>query len=230
MFSVLAIGSLQVIAPRGPLVCRLAGKRDHPDRTLAAEAEPIWFEVYRAIWWKRIWANRSSCVDKPGGGGLWVQPDRGAKTGWLHHWGQLDFQLLPESYSASSYRRLEEPSVDRAGQPRPRAFTVKSDAPGRRIEEALAFAQANPMKVRISNSGPGGSGMFQPALLGSKTGIQFTHVPYGGGNPAAVPQPAACGSDDGEPGRVGTLSGRQTPDPGHCLDQSRRPVPDVPTI
>ena len=66
------------------------------------------------------------------------------------------------------------------------ALRSRSTAPWKTIKEALDFAKANPMKMRVANSGPGAIWHVAAALLGSKTGVQFTHVPYGGANPAAV--------------------------------------------
>lgn len=62
------------------------------------------------------------------------------------------------------------------------------------------------MKMRVSNSGPGAIWHVAAALLGSKVGVQFTHVPYGGANPAAV---ALAGghveATTASPAEVGTL-------------------------
>jgi tripartite-type tricarboxylate transporter receptor subunit TctC len=48
------------------------------------------------------------------------------------------------------------------------------------FKELLEFAKANPGKVKIGNSGFGAIGHQAAALVAYKTGIQVTHVPYGG--------------------------------------------------
>ena len=112
------------------------------------------------------------------------------------------------------------------------AFTVKIDAPWKTIEEALAFAKVNPMKMRISNSGPGAIWHVAAALLGSKAGVQCTHVPYGGANPAAL---ALAGghveATTASPAEVGTLvKGGKLRILAIASDKRDPLFPDVPTF
>lgn len=145
-------------------------------------------------------------VNKAGGGGLVGFNQIAAAKPDGYTIGINSTSQLLQKYSASSYSDWRNLSPIALVNLDPAAFTVKVDSPWKTIEEALAFAKANPMKVRISNSGPGAIWHVSAALLGSKTGIQFTHVPYGGGNPAAV---AAAGghveATTVSPAEVGTL-------------------------
>jgi tripartite-type tricarboxylate transporter receptor subunit TctC len=125
-------------------------------------------------------------VNKPGGGGLVGFNQIAAAKPDGYTIGINSTSQILQKYSASSYVDWRNLSPIALVNLDPAAFTVKSDSPWKTIEEALAYAKANPMKVRISNSGPGAIWHVSAALLGSKTGVQFTHVPYGGGNPAAV--------------------------------------------
>jgi tripartite-type tricarboxylate transporter receptor subunit TctC len=125
-------------------------------------------------------------VNKPGGGGLvgfnaiaTAKPD-GYTLGI-----NTNSQIL-QKYSASSYLDWRAFTPIALHNYDPASFTVKTDAPWKTIREALDYAKANPMKVRVANSGPGAMMHVAAALLGNKAGVQFTHVPYPGGNPAAV--------------------------------------------
>lgn len=68
----------------------------------------------------------------------------------------------------------------------PAAITVKADAPWKTIEEFLAYAKANPGKVRIGNSGTGAIWHIAMAALETKLGTKFNHIPYDGANPAVT--------------------------------------------
>ncbi len=125
-------------------------------------------------------------VNKLGGGGLVgfntiavAKPDG-------YTFGITTISQILQKYSASSYLDWRVFSPIALHNYDPAAFSVKVDAPWKTIEEGLAYAKANPMKMRVGNSGPGAMMHVAAALLGNKAGVQFTHVPYGGANPAAV--------------------------------------------
>ena len=144
-------------------------------------------------------------VNKPGGGGLvgFNQIAVAKPDGYTI--GVTTNSIILHKYAASSYLDWRELAPIALHNNDPAGFTVKIDAPWKTIKEALDYAKANPMKMRISNSGPGAI-WHVAAALGSKTGVQFTHVPYGGANPAAV---AVAGghveATSVSPAEVGTL-------------------------
>ncbi len=125
-------------------------------------------------------------VNKPGGGALVGFKATAAAKPDGYTLGISTTSQILQKYSASSYLDWRVFSPIAMHNYDPAAFTVKVDAPWKTIEEALAFAKANPMKMRVSNSGPGAIWHVAAALLGSKAGVQFTNVPYGGANPAVV--------------------------------------------
>jgi len=145
-------------------------------------------------------------VNKPGGGGLVGFNQIAAAKADGYTVGVTTNSQILQKYSASSYLdwRVFAPiglfNYDPAG------FTVNADSPWKTLKDALDYARANPGKLRISNSGPGAIWHVAAALLGTKTGVQFTHVPYGGANPAAV---AVAGghveATTASPAEVGTL-------------------------
>jgi tripartite-type tricarboxylate transporter receptor subunit TctC len=125
-------------------------------------------------------------VNKPGGGGLlgFNQIASAKPDGYTI--GIATPSMILQKWSASSYLDWRELAPIAVLNNDPGAFTVKADAPWKTLKEALDFAKANPMKMRIANSGTGGMWHVMAAMLGHKLGVQFTHVPYGGGGPAAV--------------------------------------------
>ena len=145
-------------------------------------------------------------VNKPGGGGLVGFKQLAAAKPDGYTLGITTNSMILQKYAASSYLDWRGLSPIALHNNDPSGFTVNSDAPWKTIKEALDYARANPMKMRVANSGPGAIWHVAAALLGSKTGVQFTHVPYGGANPAAV---AVAGghveATSCSPAEVGTL-------------------------
>jgi len=145
-------------------------------------------------------------VNKPGGGGLVGFKQLAAAKPDGYTLGITTNSMILHKYAASSYLDWRELAPIALHNNDPAGFTVKIDAPWKTIKEALDFARANPLKMRVANSGPGAIWHVAAALLGSKTGVQFTHVPYGGANPAAV---AVAGghveATSCSPAEVGTL-------------------------
>jgi tripartite-type tricarboxylate transporter receptor subunit TctC len=125
-------------------------------------------------------------VNKPGGGGLVGFKQLAAAKPDGYTLGITTNSMILQKYAASSYLDWRELSPIALYNNDPSGFTVKVDAPWKTIKEALDYARANPMKMRVANSGPGAIWHVAAALLGSKTGVKFTHVPYGGANPAAT--------------------------------------------
>lgn len=68
----------------------------------------------------------------------------------------------------------------------PGAITVRADAPWKSLKEFLEYAKANPGKVRMSNSGHGGSTHLRTLGIELVAGVKFTHVPYKGSGPAML--------------------------------------------
>ncbi|MGH7307809.1 MAG: Bug family tripartite tricarboxylate transporter substrate binding protein [Candidatus Rokuibacteriota bacterium] len=61
----------------------------------------------------------------------------------------------------------------------PVSLAVKADAPWKDIGEFVAYAKANPGKVRIGNSGRGSFTHLVAVALDNRTGAKITHVPFG---------------------------------------------------
>ncbi len=171
-------------------------------------------------------------VNKPGGGGLvGFNTIAAAKPDGYTVGVNTNSQIL-QKYSASSYCDWRSFAAIGLFNYDPAGFTVNVSAPWKNMKEALDFAKANPGKIRIGNSGPGAIWHVAAALLASKTGVQFTHVPYGGANPAAV---AVAGghveATSCSPAEVGTLvRGGKLRILAIAADKREALFPDVPTF
>jgi tripartite-type tricarboxylate transporter receptor subunit TctC len=62
-------------------------------------------------------------------------------------------------------------------------FVVKPDAPWQTLTELVTEIQANPGKVRVGSTGPGGSPMVALGMLAAVTEINVTPVPFDGEGP-----------------------------------------------
>lgn len=171
-------------------------------------------------------------VNKTGGGGLvGFRNIADAKPDGYTIGVNSTSQLL-QKFSASSYVDWKTITPIAMINLDPSAFTVNADAPWTTINDALTYAKANPMKVRIANSGPGAIWHVAAAMLGNTAGVQFTHVPYKGGKPASV---AVAGghveATSVSPAEVGTLvKGGQLRILAIASDKRDPLFPDVPTF
>jgi tripartite-type tricarboxylate transporter receptor subunit TctC len=59
-------------------------------------------------------------------------------------------------------------------------IAVHPDVPADTIEELIAYAKANPGRIRYGSSGVGGAPHMGAVLFASQAGIEMTHVPYAG--------------------------------------------------
>jgi len=171
-------------------------------------------------------------VNKPGGGGLVGFKQIAAAPPDGYTLGITTNSQILQKYSASSYQDWREMAPIALHNYDPSGFTVKAEAPWKNIKEALDWAKANPGKMRVANSGPGAIWHVAAALLGSKTGVQFTHVPYAGANPASV---AVAGghveATSVSPAEVGTLvRGGKLRILAIAADKREPLFPDVPTL
>ncbi len=66
----------------------------------------------------------------------------------------------------------------------PGAVTVKIDAPWNSLKEFIENAHRNPSKIRIGNSGPGGTWHMIAVTIERVSGAKFIHMPYPGASQA----------------------------------------------
>lgn len=125
-------------------------------------------------------------VNKTGGGGAvglseiaMARPD-GYKLGT----GTVEIAMLPHmglvQFTADDFAPIARLNAE------PSAISVNVNAPWNTYEEFIAYAKANPGKVRIGNSGTGAIWHLAAEALADKTGAKFNHIPYDGANPAVT--------------------------------------------
>jgi len=112
------------------------------------------------------------------------------------------------------------------------ALTVNAESPYNSVAEFVEAAKANPGKLRVGNSGAKAIWHITAMLMEKETGIQVTHVPYEGANPAAVA--VAGGHIEAvtvSAGEVkGLVEGGKLKMLGLMSDERSKTFPDVPTF
>jgi tripartite-type tricarboxylate transporter receptor subunit TctC len=135
---------------------------------------------------KKYLSQPMGVVNKTGGGGAvgltdiaMARPD-GVKIGV----GTSEINMLPHmglvAFTAADFAPIARLNAE------PSAISVNTESPWKTYEEFMAYAKANPGKVRIGNSGTGAIWHLAAEALADKTGVKFSHVPYEGGNPAVT--------------------------------------------
>ncbi|MBE2893503.1 Bug family tripartite tricarboxylate transporter substrate binding protein [Spirabiliibacterium falconis] len=125
-------------------------------------------------------------VNKAGGGGavglteiVMARPN-GYKIGT----GTVELTMLPNlglvNWKASDVKPIARLNAE------PSAISVKADSQWNSFQEFIDYAKHNPDKIRIGNSGTGAIWHIAAEALSDKTGAKFTHIPYGGANPAVT--------------------------------------------
>lgn len=135
---------------------------------------------------KKYLSQPLGVVNKTGGGGAvgltdiaLARPD-GYKIGI----GTSEINMLPHmglvAFAPTDFVPIARLNAE------PSAISVNAESPWKTYEEFMAFAKANPGKVRIGNSGTGAIWHLAAEALADKTGVKFSHVPYEGANPAVT--------------------------------------------
>ncbi|MDQ7988044.1 MAG: tripartite tricarboxylate transporter substrate binding protein [Candidatus Dactylopiibacterium sp.] len=125
-------------------------------------------------------------VNKPGGSGALglTEVARARADGYKIAMGVVEMTTLPAlgmgRFSVDDFAPIARLNAE------PAAITVQVDAPWKSYEEFMAYARANPGKVRIGNSGTGAIWHLAAAALEQKTGVKFNHVPFDGAAPAVA--------------------------------------------
>jgi len=110
-------------------------------------------------------------------------------------------------------------------------LAVKSDSPWKTFEEFIAYAKANPGKIRYSTSGVGTGQHLAMEYLAMKEKIKWTHVPF-----ATSPQSVAAVMGGHVEANSQTPEWKEQVDAGNmrlliCWNDKRMPFyPNVPTL
>jgi tripartite-type tricarboxylate transporter receptor subunit TctC len=117
-------------------------------------------------------------VNRTGGGGAigysFVQQQK--PDGYSIIWNSNSISTTYHSgITAFDYKAFD--AVARVSVETP-AIAVRADAPWKSLKEMIAFAQANPGKVRIGNSGTGSHTHFVASALFGSSDAKITNVPF----------------------------------------------------
>jgi tripartite-type tricarboxylate transporter receptor subunit TctC len=125
-------------------------------------------------------------VNKAGGsGGVGMsQVARSAPDGYTISYIPVELVM----HKALKLSDLQPDTFDFIGQTTmvPSAVTVPADAPYNTIADFIKYAQANPGKVRVGNSGAGSIWHIAASALEQSQKVTFNHIPFEGGAPAVT--------------------------------------------
>jgi len=125
-------------------------------------------------------------VNKTGGGGLVgfkaiadAKPDG-------YTIGSISISLLLQKAVGLAYQDFRELTPIGIYNEDPASLTVNANAPWSNLDEFVEYCKDNPETVRVSNSGTGAIWHVSALRMEKFLGIKVVHIPYKGGNPAAV--------------------------------------------
>lgn len=126
-------------------------------------------------------------VNQPGAGGaLAAEAVLGRKPDGYWLLGGVDYNKFFRVMGYAQTAPWKDWQFIKVGSALP-AWAVTPKSPFKTMADVIKAAKSDPRSVRISNAGIGGV-WHEASLLAleQSTGARFTHVPYGGGAPAAV--------------------------------------------
>ena len=125
-------------------------------------------------------------VNKPGGGGTiaWNYVANAAPDGYTVAVTNQSFILTQYTTRTGVSFKKVDPIIMVIDMPA--ALAVKTDAPWKNFKEYISYAQANPGKVQMGNSGLGAN--YHVSALGIEmvAGVKLTHVPFKGAGPSVT--------------------------------------------
>jgi tripartite-type tricarboxylate transporter receptor subunit TctC len=148
------------------------GSTDLPARTLSEAAG-------------KILGQPVVVVNKPGGGSSVMLSElknakpEGYTLGVLSSGGILSAHMRKVPYHpVNDFDCILQYSVYQYG------LVVRADSPWKTFQEFIAYAQANPGRIKYSTAGAGTPQHLVMVQLGEAAKVKWTHIPFGGGNEA----------------------------------------------
>ena len=148
------------------------GSTDLPARTLAEAAG-------------KILGQPVVVINKPGGGSSVMLSElknakpEGYTLGVLSSGGILSAHMRKVPYHpVNDFDCILQYSVYQYG------LVVRADSPWKTLNEFIAYAQANPGKIKYSTAGAGTPQHLVMVQLGEAAKAKWTHIPFGSGNEA----------------------------------------------
>ena len=127
-------------------------------------------------------------VENRGGAGGLTGMDFVAKSpadGYTLGWPSADpMVMLPAVKKSMPYRVPEDFSYIGKFAETGFTFAVHPSIPAKTLAEFIAYAKANPGKVKYGSTGVAGAAHLGTLLFERHAGVKMTHIPYKGGAPA----------------------------------------------
>ena len=116
--------------------------------------------------------------NKPGGGGVVgsLEIENSKNDGYVI--GTTSMSTVSAKYASPVYPDIHNVELISQVITIPATVTVNADSPFNTIEELIAFAKANPGKLKNSNSGTGASAHIYAAYFEAAADIKVNHIPY----------------------------------------------------
>ena len=132
--------------------------------------------------------GQSVIVENVGGAGGMNGADRVAKAqpdGYTFLLGTVGTQAQNQTlYKKPAYDSTKDFRSVGLILEAPLVLVVRKDLPARSMQEFVAYAKANADKMQFASAGTGSAIHLGCALMNSVTGLNVTHIPYRGSNPA----------------------------------------------
>lgn len=132
--------------------------------------------------------GQSVIVENVGGAGGMNGADRVAKAqpdGYTFLLGTVGTQAQNQTlYKKPAYDSTKDFRSVGLFLEAPLVLVVRKDLPVKSMQEFVAYAKANADKMQFASAGTGSAIHLGCALMNSVTGLNVTHIPYRGSNPA----------------------------------------------
>ena len=132
--------------------------------------------------------GQSVIVENVGGAGGMNGADRVAKAqpdGYTFLLGTVGTQAQNQTlYKKPAYNSTKDFASVGLFLEAPLVLVVRKDLPVNSMKEFVAYAKANADKMQFASAGTGSAIHLGCALMNSVTGLNVTHIPYRGSNPA----------------------------------------------
>lgn len=118
--------------------------------------------------------------NKPGGGGVVgsLEIENSKADGYVI--GTTSMSTVSAKYVSPMYPDINNVKLISQVITIPATVTVSANSPFQTAEELIAYAKANPGKLKNSNSGTGASAHIYSAYFEALAGIKMNHIPYPG--------------------------------------------------
>lgn len=111
---------------------------------------------------------------------------RSAADGYTLMLGASELTMLPALKKSYRYEPFKDFTPVALAATSWTVFAVNPGVPARDLAEFIAYAKANPGRIRYGSGGVGGALHVAVEMLKLKAGIDLVHVPYRGGGQAAT--------------------------------------------